>query len=173
MKKNLLILAILFSSILLNAQDFRNAKWGSLPEEVKRTENARLIKEEDGLLVYSGHIDGKLASIWYLFSNSGLYKINIKFQVDKGQDYLRCVDTHVRLISLFTNKYGIPEEGIAPWVRKYASAGRDKRREIMSQMMKEEMTSDLTWKSGTSKIELSLKLSGEFKPVHSLTYTAL
>ncbi|MCU7491277.1 MAG: hypothetical protein ACM3UR_06935 [Bacteroidota bacterium] len=171
--KKILFLLIFFSSALINAQDFRNAKWGASVDEIKRTEDAKLVREEDGVLIYSGHIDGKLASIWYLFSDSGLKSVRVKFQTNKEQDYSRYIDTHIRLIVLFTKKYGYPDEGINPWILKYVVSSAEKRKDIIIHEIAGGMDSELTWKSGTSLIHLSLKLSANFLPVHNLTYSAL
>ncbi|MGE5352815.1 MAG: hypothetical protein ACM3P0_12080 [Acidobacteriota bacterium] len=171
--KKILFLLIFFSSILINAQDFRNAKWGASVDDIKRTETAKLVREEDGVLVYSGNMDGKLASIWYLFSNSGLKSVRVKFQTNKDQDYSRYVENHIRLIALFVNKYGYPDEGIKPWLIKYVLSSVEKRKNIIIREIADGMDSELTWKSDVSLIHLSLKLSENFLPVHNLTYSAL
>ncbi|MCU7491289.1 MAG: hypothetical protein HF312_20220 [Ignavibacteria bacterium] len=171
--KKILLIFILFSSVLINAQDFRNAKWGASLKDIKRTETAKLTREAKGLLIYSGIIEGKPASIQYIFSDSGLNRIVVRFISVQGQDYFRNIDDHMKMISHLTEKYGKPDHDLAPWLRQYAQSSDTGKKNIIMHRIGRGLQSDLSWNSEKSKIQLSLSLSERKAPLHKIIYSSL
>lgn len=171
--KKLLFIFILISSVLVNAQDFRNAKWRASLEEIKKSETAKLIKETDRVLMYSGNVNGKRTSIQYLFSDSGLYKINVNFNVKDSHDYSSIIDNHVKMISQFTEEYGRPKQSLANWLRLYVDSDKEKKKHIITHRVTKGMNSEMTWISEASKVELKLALSERKAPVHRIIFSSL
>ncbi|MFH1037656.1 MAG: hypothetical protein V1789_03170 [PVC group bacterium] len=88
--------------------DFRQARWGMSPDEVKKTETeARQSGEMPELLLYEGDIAGVRASIFYLFDQGKLAR-GICTVEPPGQDAV--MDDYEGIRAYLLKEYGEPAE---------------------------------------------------------------
>jgi len=103
-------------SIQVWAEDFRNAKFGMSPQEVRATEEgADWVTQEKDVLVFDTELGGYDVSAGYVFVDErfvrGAYFLNEEYQNEN--DYLRGFEYWNRLL---TKKYGEPKEEQTKWI---------------------------------------------------------
>jgi hypothetical protein len=87
-------------------QTFRRASWGMTKDEVRRTEDAKLVREKDDELGYVGSLLGRQSIIMYNFRDGVLVKGEEGIQIsDDVPDSPVCT----KLLALLERKYGKPE----------------------------------------------------------------
>lgn len=154
--------------------DFRRARWGMSPDEVKQRENASFVGEDGGILFYNDTLDGNKVAIAYLFVDGKLWRggyiLDEKFSNDN-----KYVDTYLGFISSLTEKYGKPTSDNTFWSKDHYK-GRYEKRGLAYAMGYVETQAD--WESENTSIfakidgndyKISVKViysSKELEPLH-------
>jgi len=110
MKILLTIAAILYSTY--SFAQFRNTTWGLSMENVKRIEDAKLIKVNIGDLTYDLNVSDLNCQLQYFFSKTGLVEVRYTF-TPLVIDRTRFNQTAIWDKTCFnlTEKYGVPTSG--------------------------------------------------------------
>jgi len=114
MKKIILLIPLLAICLILNSQDFRNAKWGMTLNQVKQTEPEKPVKETSELLAYKTNISNFETFAIYIFVGDKLTRAKyalLETHSNKN-DYITDYNT---LKSLLNKKYGNSIEDVTRW----------------------------------------------------------
>lgn len=128
MKRAILLLFVLTLSITVfacskdedgdtatkSAADFRNARWGMTPEEVKASEKLMPTTDRPELVTYRGDYDGMVALIGYEFENNELVRAGYLITVNYNDPnyYIKDFDS---LKQKLIEKYGGPTSDEITW----------------------------------------------------------
>lgn len=93
---------------------FRNTSWGMTKDEVKNSETAKFLDEDDTSLIYTGKVAGLNTSIFYKFINnklvSGMYMIE-----EKHSNKNSYIDDYQNIKKILLDKYGKPSIDDTDW----------------------------------------------------------
>lgn len=95
--------------------DFRNAKWGMSREEVKKTEQEKIVGEDENTIGYESGLAGKGVLLVYIFVEDKLVRAKYVLAEDftNKNDYYDGFFDNVK--KLLTEKYGKPSKNDKIW----------------------------------------------------------
>jgi hypothetical protein len=111
MRTPLLLLALVFSLLSYSQEqfDFRLTNWGMSKEQVKKTETATFIGDENNLLSYKGTLAGYECTIEYFFTNNILARTRYII-MESRTNTKNYVTDYNSFKELLTKKYGQPKK---------------------------------------------------------------
>jgi len=94
--------------------DFRKAKWGMSKKDIKKTEKAKVVRDDNEVLAYDDKVSGMDVLIGYIFINDKLVRSKYVFlnKHTNKNDYISDFGT---IKSSIIQKYGEPKEDEKYW----------------------------------------------------------
>ena len=111
MKKPILLIIIFvsaLSSLFSEEYIFRNTYWGMTKNQVKRSETAEFLHEEENLITYNHTLLGEDVAIGYIFNSSNVLYQGMYLFLDYYEDDDFYIDLYFELRDLLIEKYGDP-----------------------------------------------------------------
>ena len=110
----LAIIAVTITTFSVIGQDFRNSTWGMTPNQVKSSEDSKLIEESSELLIYETTLAGYETMAGYIFVKGKLVRAKyiLTEEYSNNNEY---ISDYEYLKSLLNKKYGEPVEDEIDW----------------------------------------------------------
>ncbi|MBT6225513.1 MAG: hypothetical protein HOI47_02525 [Candidatus Scalindua sp.] len=145
--------------------DFRNVNWGMPKEEVKLIEKAKILQEDENMLIFEEELSGLNVYLQYVFVGRKLVRANYNINENHANSTAHIADYN-KLKELLTKKYDTPLDDQIVWKDDQY---RDRPQEWGMAISKGDLVLFSVWELWSTSI--TLYLTGDnYKTIHRIEY---